>query len=433
MVAVGMADDAKLAINGGAAVCRGMTWPAWPQFFGGERRALRSVLESGRWAISAPWNGHPLAERRFAKEFARFLKVRYCVPVSNGSAALRSALEACDIGYGDEVIIPGLTWVATASAVVSNNSIPVLVNIDPTTLCMDVGAVERAITVRTKAIIVVHLFGSMGDIDRLSELARKHKLSLIEDCAQAHGAAWRGRCAGTYGICGTFSMQHTKILTSGEGGAVVTNDARIADRLEQYRADSRRYSARAVRSGELELIEGGNILGTNYCLSEFQAALLLEQMTRLREQCHIRQRNAALLDAELATIEGVQPQGVPGGVTTRAVYQYAVRLETAAFAGKGLTSICSALSAELRLPVQRIYRPLNANPLYCPARNLRFAISSEHMNKLEPTRFQLPESQRAYEQCIAIHHRFLLSETKRMEAVGVAFQKVQRLANTIRS
>lgn len=143
------------------------------------------------------------------------------------------------MGAGDEVIVPGLTWVANASAVVRANAVPVLVDIDPETLCLSVEATRRALSSRTRAVCVVHLYSSMADMDGYRALAAEAGVPLVEDCAQAHGAAWRDARAGTLGTVGVFSMQQTKVLTAGEGGAVITASAELARRLEQLHADGR--------------------------------------------------------------------------------------------------------------------------------------------------------------------------------------------------
>ena len=214
-------------------------WPTWPIFDDETLEAVKGVLQSGRWTLSGPAVDADLRERVFARKWADFVGTRYCVPTNTGTAGLTIALEAMGIGYGDEVLVPGLTWVACATAVANVNAIPVLVDINPDTLAMDPRDAERAITTRTRAIMAVHLYGSMADLDALGSLAQVHGLGLLEDAAHVHGAQWNEKRAGSIGLCGVFSMQQTKVLTAGEGGAVTTNDRQLAERLEQL---SRRLS-----------------------------------------------------------------------------------------------------------------------------------------------------------------------------------------------
>lgn len=193
-------------------------WPQWPQYTEKTIRSLEKVLNSNRWAISGYWTGEETREQLFAKAFAKYNGANYCVPTTNGSAALTTALEAVGVGYGDEVIMPALTWIATATAILRVNAKPVLIDASEETYCMDVSKIEDAITNRTKAIIVVHLMECMVDMDEVMKIAKKYNLAILEDCAQAHGMKWKDKRAGTIGDIGTFSFQQGKILTAGEGG-----------------------------------------------------------------------------------------------------------------------------------------------------------------------------------------------------------------------
>src|SRR5262249_18811847 len=182
-----------LAIAGGPPVrAADRPWPRWPRYTDAARREVEAVLASGRWAISGPWTGEPCRERRFAERFAALPGVDHCIPVANGSAALLVALEALGVGPGDEVIVPGLTWVANGSAVVRARAIPILVDIDPDTLCVSVHAARRAVSPRTRAICVVHLYSAMADMDGFRALADEAGVPLGPGCAPAHRAGPRG-------------------------------------------------------------------------------------------------------------------------------------------------------------------------------------------------------------------------------------------------
>ncbi|MDQ0935385.1 DegT/DnrJ/EryC1/StrS family aminotransferase [Streptomyces turgidiscabies] len=256
---------AKLAIHGGQPVGY-FTVPAWPRPAPNALRNVEAVLASGRWSVPGNWQGHPSAEARFAAHFADFLGGPHCVPTTNGTAALVVALEALDVGAGDEVIVPGLTWVANASTVLAVNATPVMVDIDPASLCASPAAIEAAISDRTRAIVVVHLFSSVADLDAILAISERYGVPVIEDCSHAHGASWRGRRVGTWGVAGTFSMQEKKLLTAGEGGAVVCQSDALHDRLYQLRSDGRRASARPTE-GESELVADCSVAGTNLAVS----------------------------------------------------------------------------------------------------------------------------------------------------------------------
>ena len=382
------------------------------------------MLASGRWAISGPWAGEPCRERRFAEQFAAFHGVDHCVPVANGSAALLVALEALDVGPGDEVIVPGLTWVANASAVVRANAVPVLADVDPETLCMSVDAARRAVSPRTRAICVVHLYSSMADMDRFRALAGETGLPLVEDAAQAHGAAWGGTRAGGLGTIGVFSMQQTKVLTAGEGGAAITASAELARRLEQLRADGRIFRRAPPRLGELELAELGEVMGANLALSEVQAALLLDGLARLEGENQTRARNARRLDAALGTLPGVTPVRCLPGQTLRSYYHYVVRVECRRFGWDDVGPVVARLGAELGFPVERVYRPLTDHPLYRPATKRTTALSAAYRAAIDPARFHLPECERAHAEVLSFHHRLLLGDHRDMDDVIRAFHKV---------
>ena len=203
--------------------------------------------------------------------FADYVRVRHCVPVDHGSSALVVALESLGLDYGDTVLVPALTWVATASAVLRAGLLPVLVDVAADTGCMGPGDLD--LQAGPRAVIAVHWSCAMADIPAIQDACAHRDISVVEDAAQAHGAEWLGRPAGSLGRLGCFSMQHSKVLTGGEGGAVVTGDDALAPRLEELRADSRRYAGAAAAAQGLELEESASVLGANFCLSEFSAVL----------------------------------------------------------------------------------------------------------------------------------------------------------------
>src|SRR5947209_3792751 len=214
-------ETTRLAFHGGPPV-RARPWPRWPVFDEREVEALAEVVRSGRWSVhgGTKVNG-------FAEQFARLHDARFAAPCTNGTQAIEIALRAVGVKAGDEVIVPPYTFIATASAVVQVNAVPVFVDIDPDTYNLDPRHVEAAITERTAAIVAVHVAGCPAEMDALGEIARRRGLKLVEDAAQAVGAAWRGRRVGALGDAGTFSFQASKNLNAGEGGIVVTDQEAV--------------------------------------------------------------------------------------------------------------------------------------------------------------------------------------------------------------
>ncbi len=242
---------------------------------------------------------------RFEQEFAQLCRVRHCVALANGTVALHLALVTARVGSGDEVIVPDLTFVATAAAVVHAGATPVLVDVDPRTMCLDPALVERAITPRTRAIIAVHLFGHPAEMDALREIAERRGLFLLEDAAEAHGARLGGRTVGGLGDAATFSFYGNKLLTTGEGGCITTNDEEFAKRArflkDHAMSPQRRYYHPEV--------------GFNFRMTNLQAALGCAQLQRFpellsRKQAVLAQYRAALRDSDIVLnpeTPGVQP------------------------------------------------------------------------------------------------------------------------------
>jgi len=275
-----------LAVDGGApAVTRAA--PAWPVAGDLDVAWMEAVVRSGKWSWLGPH------ETAFCGEFRSFVGSTRCLALVNGTVTLQCALQAVGVEPGHEVIVPGLTWCATAQAALDIGANVVFADIDPETLCLDATAAERAITPRTKAIIPVHLYGCMCDMDALTALARKHSLRIVEDVAHQHGSRWRNRGAGALGDAGSFSFQQSKVLTCGEGGAVTTNDEQVYAIV---------HALKQVGWGP----DGkpANRYGHNYRMTEMQAALLRAGLTRLPEQTRRREESAAMLREGLARLGG---------------------------------------------------------------------------------------------------------------------------------
>ncbi|MBI4324060.1 MAG: DegT/DnrJ/EryC1/StrS family aminotransferase [Chloroflexi bacterium] len=405
-----------LAIAGGKPVFEG-AWPAWPVFDEAERRLLLEVLESGRW-----WYGEKV--RQFEAEFAAFQSARFGVSATNGTTAIEAGLRALGIVEGDEVIVPPYSFIATASAVVTVGAVPVFADLQPDTLCLDPADVERKITPRTRAVIPVHVAGYVADMDRLTALAQKHRLRLLEDAAHSWGSQWKGKGTGSLGDCGTFSFQVSKNITAGEGGILLTDDEALADLCRSFTNCGRRKGA-AWYDHEY--------LGSNLRLTEFQAAVLLAQLGRLQEQTMRRQANARVLDDALKNVPGIRLLAPDARMTRRSFHIYIFRVEEAAL-GMSRDCFLEALNAEGIPASKGWYRPLYANGVFqnahCgPAHGI---ISPLAGKGVDYTKVLCPVCEQVCRDAVWIPHHVLLANEGQIRLVGEAIGKVAAKALDLR-
>ncbi|GAA0944840.1 DegT/DnrJ/EryC1/StrS family aminotransferase [Virgisporangium aurantiacum] len=336
-----------LAIDGGTPV-RDRPWPAWPPPLDAEqRRLLLTVVDSGRWgATQGPYSDE------FARRFAAACDAPHGVPLANGTLALFVALRALGVGPGDEVVVPAYTFVACATSVLLAGAVPVIVDVDPVHLHLDADAARAAIGPRTAAVLPVHLAGSPADLDPLLALAARHGLAVIEDCAQAHGAAYRGRPVGGLGDAGTFSFQSSKAMTAGEGGLVVCRRPEVHDRVWTLCNVGRRRGGAWYEHPEV---------GWNLRLTELQAALLLPWLDRL--DAEIDRRNAFARAVSVGLREAGVPVEVvppPPGTTRDTRHLLMLRLSAPLDPDQGRRVIAAA--AAEGLPLGRGYPPLGTVP-----------------------------------------------------------------------
>jgi len=313
-----------------------------------EREALNEVLESGKW-----WYGEKV--QAFEERFSAYQDARFGITAVNGTAALQVALTAAGIGAGDEVIVPPYTFVATASAVLLANAVPVFADIDRDTLCIAPERIREAITERTRGIIPVHFGGLPADMDAIGAIAEEHDLLVIEDACHAWGSEWKGRKVGAIGDMGCFSFQASKNITAAEGGIILTNDEALADQCRSY--------TNCGRGKDSPWYEH-YLLGGNYRLTEFQAALLLCQLERLDEHVTIRQRNGKRLNVGLAEIGGIEVHQEDPRSNRRSYHLYCFRFVPQAWDGVSRERFIEAVRAE-GIPVSPGYpHPLYKNPLF---------------------------------------------------------------------
>lgn len=423
--------DSQLALLGGLSVHE-KEWPAWPRAGMTAQRAVLDVLHSQRWTITARTQRVKCYEQQFGDAFAGYIDRRYGVPCSSGSAALTIALQSCGIGPGDEVIVPGMTWVACASVVTHLGAVPILVDIEPYSLCMDPLAVAAAVSPVTKAVMAVHMYSSRADIESLMAICHKHNLILIEDASQAHGAILGRRRTGSFGSISVFSFQQTKLLTSGEGGIALTDDADLYERLQKLRSDGRIYGKGENSGGFHDLVDQGGLMGRNMCLTEFQAAILLEGLQRLDRENDHRKEMAAKLADSLNTLGGVQlvrDRLSPSDGAT--FYKVVLRFSSEEYLAVGPETLARALTAELNLPVEPLDRPLDRNPLYSPLSAPLISRAAGGAERWDPQRFSLSTAVEAWKSCVALPHQCLLGGEQDVDAIVTALVKIKQHARAL--
>ena len=402
------------ALLGGAPVAGADTYPSWPHWGEREREELLATLESGAW-----WTGDGERAFRFANEFARFQGAAAGLPFTNGTQTLEAALVACGVGEGDEVIVPGMTFVASASAVLSVNATPVIVDIDPDTLCIDTAAAEAAITPRTRAIIAVHVAGAVCDLDLLVPLCERNGLHLIEDCAHAHGSQWRGRGVGSHGSLGSFSMQQGKLMTAGEGGALIGNDEALLAAAWNY-ADCGRERGRWFYHHAT--------IGSNFRMTEWQGAVLLGQLERFPEQHAVRNANAIALGEALAQVPGLRAQRRDERMDSQGNYCFVVHYDASEFAGMPLRRFEEALYAD-GVPLGVSYPSLSDLDVF---RKRNFAPTRRaSAPALDYANLHLPVAEHAAASTVWMEHRLLLADRDRVLRVAQAAARIHEHAAAI--
>jgi len=405
----------KPALLGGKRT-KAKPFPPWPQYDEKERRALMQVLKSRVW-----WRTPGTRTLEFERKFASYHQAKHGIAVTNGTAALEVVLAALGVGPSDEVIVPDFTFIATASAVLAAGALPVLVDVTPDTYCLDPTLVEERITDRTKAIIAVHMGGHPADLDRLPEIARRHGIRLVEDSAHAHGSEWKGRKIGAIGDIGTFSFQASKLITAGEGGIIITND----DDLERR--------ARSVHDcGRMpgEWFYSHFIYGSNYRLSEWQGAILTQQLSRLDKQATIRTKNAAYLDGVLPEIEGISPQKHDPRCTRNGHYAYIFHYESSTFADLPIKRFIEALEAE-GIPTQASYPPIHELDLFKSGEYLNRLPQEQRDDGKRILKGDFPNTRRAAWETVWLPHPVLLGTRDDTARVPEAIRKIQKHAKQL--
>ena len=401
-----------LAIFGGEPI-RKKEFISWPVTGELDRELLLETIRSGKWS-----NGEKKAE--FEAIFAKDCDVKHVFAVANGTVSLELILRGLGIGYGDEVILPPYTFVATLSSIVFAGATPVFADIDKGTYNISPASVEEKITPNTKAIVAVAIGGCPPDLDALTEIAKRHNVKLIVDAAQGVGAIWNGKSICAYGDAASISCQNSKNLTCGEGGIITTNNDELAATIAQM-----------LRGGYVEAENGQRVyttVGQDQNISEFQASLLLSQYAKLEGEMAIREKNAAYLAGRMKNMEFAHAMTYDARITRHAYHLFVIRLDSEKLAEKGITreQFIKALNAE-GIPLSAGYNPLYTFP----------CITVPYTEELIGTKIRvenLPEAElAAYKEGTWLYQACLLGTREDMDDIADAMLKVWEHADQVRS
>jgi len=408
----GLGGAAKLAVQGGTPV-RAKRWPAWPIWDPAAEERILTILRSGNW-----FRGQGQTVTEFEGKYAKLLGAKRCTCTVNGTNALLTAMHALDVGVGDEVIVSPYTFIATYNVVLNSAALPVFADTDPETFQINPDKIEERITERTRAIMPVHILGIPADMDPIMDIANKHKLVVIEDACQAWLAQYRGKCCGTIGDLGCFSFQNSKHLPCGEGGAVVGNDDEIMDRIHSFHNCGRAY-------GSVKGATGYPIIGTNRRMTEYQAAILLNQMQRLEADTQRRWANGQYLTSQIKDIPGIIPCKLYEGTTRAAYHLYPFRYKKEYFNNAPRAKFMAALSAE-GIPCSGGYGPQYRDELIEDALTSKNFARSFPKARLDQYRKELnyPGNDQLCQEAVWLGQNMLLTEKSDMDDIANAIRKI---------
>jgi dTDP-4-amino-4,6-dideoxygalactose transaminase len=410
--------SSALAILGGKPL-RNRPFPRWPVFDERERTQVLDVLES------ANWGGYPSPNRKareLSEKFAAFQNARFAIPTTSGTTALEAALKALGVGPGDEVIVPAITFAATAYAPVACLARPVFADVLADNACIDPVSMSKLIRRRTRAIIPVHYGATLADLDALGEISRAHSIPIVEDCAHVPGAAWREHGVGTWGALGCFSFQTTKPMTAGEGGMITTDDPELEQRCQSLINCGRRRPGDTFE---------GPVLGANYRMTEWQCAVLLAQLARLPEQIEKKSRFAAHLRAGLDSIPGLRAVARDPRHTREVIYAFIFMVDEAAL-GVSRNRFVRALRAE-GIPAGVGSEPVYRSALF-PREAAAYRTACEMAGAKSDEPIDCPVAEHLFEHAmVAIPHECLLGDERDVDEIVAAAEKVARNAAALRS
>ncbi|MEU8470736.1 DegT/DnrJ/EryC1/StrS family aminotransferase [Streptomyces sp. NPDC029006] len=373
--------------------------PAWPQYDDAERTGLIRALEQGQW-----WRMGGGEVDAFEREFAEYHGSEHALAVTNGTHALELALEVMGVRPGTEVIVPAFTFISSSQAAQRLGAVVVPVDVDPETYCIDPAETEKAVTPRTRAIMPVHMAGQLADMDALEKLAADSGVPLIQDAAHAQGATWNGRRVGELGSVAAFSFQNGKLMTAGEGGAVLFPDAETAEQGFVRHSCGRPRHDRGYFH---------RTSGSNFRLNEFSAAVLRAQLGRLDEQIATREERRPLLSALLAEIPGVVPQRLDRRCDRNPHYM-------AMFRVPGITEERRARVVdtliERGVPAFVAFRSVYRTDAFWEAGAPDLSV--------EDLARRCPHSEALTSDCLWLHHRTLLGTEEQMHEIAAVIADV---------
>lgn len=396
-----------LAIHGGEPL-KTNSFPGWPVTGEYDRSLLIDTVRSGKWS-----SGEKKAA--FEEKFAADCGVKHCFAVANGTVSLELILRGLGIGYGDEVILPPYTFVATLSSIIFAGATPVFADIDVGTYNLSHEYVEEKITSKTKAIVAVAVAGCPPMLDELSEIAKRHHIKLIVDAAQAVGAVWNGKSITSWGDAASISCQNSKNLTCGEGGIITTNDDKLADAIAQMLNGG-------IRDGAYVSV------AQDHNISEFQASVLLSQYSKLERELYLREKNAAYLAGRLHELGFAEAAVYDERITRHAYHLFIVRFHSEVLAERGIhrDTFLAALQAE-GIPLSAGYMPLYTFPCTSSAYTERLIGAKIDTSPLANC------EKASYEEGSWLYQGCLLGTRRDMDDIADAMIKVWEHADDLRN
>ncbi len=390
------------------------SWPVWRER---DEQAVLPVLRRGVWSRDRLVTE---AETRFAQ----MMGARYCLATSNGTNALITAIRALGIDAGDEVITTPYTFVATIHPILLANALPIFADIDPETWQIDPARIEEKINKNTAMLLPVHIIGGICDMDRIGQVAAKNNLKIVEDACEAHFGEWKGRKVGTLGDLGCFSFQTAKVLTCGEGGAILGHDERLMDICYSF------HNLGRPRGKYMPQDKGHPILASKCRLAEYQASILMTQMETVETEMQRRRENALYLTERLSRIPGIVPRRDYRGVTRTAFYYYGFRYKKEHFDGMSRARFLAALSAE-GIPASKGLGVIEAKPMNKEGL-LETTLNSKAYQKIYSREKlgaywrdnECPECERLIEETVGFHHSILLGSREDMDDICNAVEKL---------
>ena len=393
----------KLAIHGGAPI-RTEPFPKWPRPTPELMDSVVGTVENEDWGVGSE------VISRFEENFSDFQDSKYCISTSSGTTALWVALKAANVKSGDEVIIPPYTFIATASAVLMANAVPVFVDIDPNTFNIDSSKIEQAITNKTKVIMPVHISGNPAEMDKIIKLSRKYNIKVIEDAAQAHGAEWDNRKVGALGLGGIFSFQTSKNMSAGEGGAIISNDKGFIEKCFSY------HNCGRTTDGQYY---DHQLLGGNFRLNAIATSMLIPQIDSLNNDMDLRDKNRSILDKQLGQIEGLSINSAYEKTTRQSNHLYLLRYDSNEFNGVTREKFFSAMQAE------GIYTYAGYKPLYREEIFLSNSDECPWLKDYDYTNLQMKNTEiLADDESVWLKQNHLLGNDNDIQDIIDSFEKV---------